>query len=125
MIHCNSGLNNISLSLTIPDDETSCPEPEEDPEVPVTPSEQKFEYPDGGWGWVVSFGSALSHFLVVGIGRSFGLFYLTLLDMFQDSAAATSLVVSIYNTTRQMLGKFMDNTFQGRHFDCLDGPRRR
>ena len=94
-----------SWRLSISDDETSCAEDEQEvPAAPASPKE-KF-YPDGGWGWVVALGSALSHFLVVGLGRSFGLFYLTLLDMFQDSAAATSLVVAIYNTTRQMLGKF-------------------
>jgi len=61
-------------------------------------------HPDGGWGWVIAAGSALCHFLVVGLGRSFGLFYLVLLDMFGQSAGLTSLVVAIFNTMRQCLG---------------------
>ncbi len=62
-------------------------------------------YPDGGWGWFVVAGSALAHFLVVGLGRSFGLFYLELLDRFQQSATATAWVIALHNTLRQMLGK--------------------
>ena len=32
------------------------------------PKEKKL-HPEGGWGWMVVLGSALAHFLVVGLGR--------------------------------------------------------
>lgn len=63
--------------------------------------------PDGGWGWVVVFGSTLIHFLIVGTGRCFGVFYLDLLDRFQHSASATSWVVAIFNTMRMAFGKLV------------------
>ena len=45
-------------------------------------------------------------FLVVGMGRSFGVFYLDLMDRFQGSAAATAWVVAIYNTLRMAFGMY-------------------
>ena len=63
--------------------------------------------PDGGWGWVVVAGSTLIHFLVVGMGRSFGVFYLDLLDRFRMSSSATSWVVAIYNTMRMAFGEIL------------------
>ncbi|ELT94270.1 hypothetical protein CAPTEDRAFT_88737, partial [Capitella teleta] len=48
--------------------------------------------PDGGYGWVVVVGCMLGHVLVVGTARGFGIFYVALIEKFQMSAAATSLV---------------------------------
>jgi len=60
--------------------------------------------PDGGWGWMVVLGSTLSHCLLPGLGRTFGVIYLVLLERFQESAGKTSLVLAIFNTCRQLFG---------------------
>ncbi len=73
-------------------------------DIPVTKTTQK-HYLDGGWGWWVVFGSALSHFLIVGTPRSFGIFYEELLDMFGQSASATAWTIALCNTTRMVIGK--------------------
>ena len=62
--------------------------------------------PDGGWGWFVVAGSTLIHFLIVGTGRCFGVFYLDLLDRFQQSALATAWVIAIFNTMRMAFGEY-------------------
>ncbi len=73
-------------------------------DITITKTTQK-RYLDGGWGWWVVFGSALSHFLIVGTPRSFGIFYEELLDMFEQSASATAWTIALCNTTRMVIGK--------------------
>ena len=52
--------------------------------------------PDGGWGWVVVFASFIAHCIADGCAFSFGIFYMTLKDSFNESDAKTSLVGSIF-----------------------------
>lgn len=50
---------------------------------------------DGGWGWMVVFGSFLIHVFADGIVYSFGIMVAELLDVFGESRALTSWVVSL------------------------------
>ena len=52
--------------------------------------------PDGGWGWAVVFASFIAHCIADGCAFSFGIFYMTLKDSFNESDAKTSLVGSIF-----------------------------
>ncbi|KAH7641473.1 monocarboxylate transporter 5-like [Dermatophagoides farinae] len=60
--------------------------------------------PDGGWGWMVVFGSFMIHVIADGIIYSFGLFYYELAKHFGESKTATSMVVSIMNGTTYCIG---------------------
>ena len=62
--------------------------------------------PDGGWGWMVVFGSFMIHVIADGIIYSFGLFYYELAKHFGESKTATSMVVSIMNGTTYCIGIF-------------------
>ena len=62
--------------------------------------------PDGGWGWLVVFGSFMLHVIADGIIYSFGLFYYELDKHFGESKTATSMVVSIMNGTTYCIGKW-------------------
>lgn len=63
--------------------------------------------PDGGWGWWVVFGSFMIHVIADGIIYSFGLFYFELVNHFNASKTATSMVVSIMNGTTYCIGKLI------------------
>ncbi|CAH1794226.1 unnamed protein product [Owenia fusiformis] len=52
--------------------------------------------PDGGWGWIVVFGSFICHLIADGIGFSFGVIYANLLEQFGESKAKTSWVASLF-----------------------------
>ena len=67
--------------------------------------EKKKRKMDGGWGWIVVLGSALSHFLIVGMGRTFGVFYEELMEMYKGTAFETSMVIAIFNTMRMVMGE--------------------
>lgn len=74
----------------------------------MKPSEKPKRYPvvpDGGWGWLVVFGSFMIHVLADGVIYSFGLFYYELVKHFGASKAVTSMVVSIMNGTTYCIGK--------------------
>ena len=61
--------------------------------------------PDGGWGWMVVAGSTLTHLLLVGMARSFGVLYVLLLLYFNSSNAATAWVTAIFNMVRTLNGR--------------------
>ena len=63
------------------------------------------EVPDGGWGWMVVAGSTLTHLLLVGMARSFGVLYVLLLLYFNSSNAATAWVTAIFNMVRTLNGR--------------------
>lgn len=63
---------------------------EEEEEIDVLPTP-----PDGGWGWMVVFGSFMIHVFADGFTYTFGIFYVHLLNYFQVSKAAASWIVSI------------------------------
>ena len=74
------------------------------PKCDVPRYSQKPQPLDGGWGWAVVFGSALGHFLLVGLARTLGVFFVDWVDRFGGSAAETVLVQSIFNTVRMVTG---------------------
>ena len=47
---------------------------------------------DGGWGWMVLFGSFMAYFIADGWAYSFGVYYVDLLEYFQESKGKTALV---------------------------------
>lgn len=51
--------------------------------------------PDGGWGWVVLFGSFVCYFIVDGWSYSFGVVFPTLLEYFEESRAKTALIAAL------------------------------
>ncbi|KAF7284159.1 hypothetical protein GWI33_022410 [Rhynchophorus ferrugineus] len=51
--------------------------------------------PDGGWGWMVVFGSFMIHVITDGVTYSFGIFYDEFLDYFNEGKAITSWILSI------------------------------
>ena len=51
--------------------------------------------PDGGWGWVVVFGSFMIHVIADGVAYSFGIFYIEFLDYFRESRGVTGWVGSL------------------------------
>lgn len=73
------------------------PSPEDTPPAP----------PDGGWGWVVTFSSFMTSFLVDGVCFTFGLLFSEFLDYFGESKGKTSLLGSVLNGAYLSLG--MDN----------------
>ena len=51
--------------------------------------------PDGGWGWVVVFGSFMLHVIGDGIIFSFGVFVENLVDYFESSKSAVGGIGSL------------------------------
>ncbi|XP_073833642.1 monocarboxylate transporter 1 [Musca autumnalis] len=51
--------------------------------------------PDGGWGWMVVFGSFMIHIITDGMTYSFGLFYDEFLVYFNEGKGYTAWIVSI------------------------------
>ena len=60
---------------------------------------------DGGHGWAVVFGGALTHFLLVGMARCLGIIYNALKIKFNTSAQETAWASALFNTTRTLIGK--------------------
>lgn len=52
-------------------------------------------YPDGGWGWMVVFGSFMIHVIADGIAYSFGVFVEDLKDYFDCSSADVGMIGSL------------------------------
>nr|CAH7728722.1 unnamed protein product [Callosobruchus chinensis] len=51
--------------------------------------------PDGGWGWMVVFGSFMIHVITDGVTYSFGIFYDEFLEYFKEGKGPTSWILSI------------------------------
>jgi len=61
--------------------------------------------PDGGWGWVVCFGSFLVNFILDGTMFSFGMLLLELLDYFHEGKAKTAWIGSSLLGMSMFMGK--------------------
>ncbi|XP_017768067.1 PREDICTED: monocarboxylate transporter 12 [Nicrophorus vespilloides] len=56
---------------------------------------KRIRAPDGGWGWVVVFGSFMIHVITDGVTYSFGIFYDEFLTYFNEGKGPTSWILSI------------------------------
>ncbi|XP_033758657.1 monocarboxylate transporter 9-like [Pecten maximus] len=63
--------------------------------------------PDGGWGWVVCFGSFVTNFVLDGTMFSFGVLLIDLLDFFGETKSKTSWVGSALVGMSMMMGPFV------------------
>ncbi|GAB1602507.1 monocarboxylate transporter 12-like [Argonauta hians] len=80
--------------------------------------------PDGGWGWLVVLGSAITHAIIGGLERSSGILYLELIDKFNKSATETAWVISLTSSTRLICGplaSFLGNRFSLRKVSVVGG----
>ncbi|XP_072349370.1 monocarboxylate transporter 13-like [Scyliorhinus torazame] len=59
------------------------------------------EQPDGGWGWMIVLAGFLSNCLLVGVTRSFGVFFAHFTRHFQESSSRVSWISSIAMATQQ------------------------
>ncbi|KAK3604658.1 hypothetical protein CHS0354_007201 [Potamilus streckersoni] len=62
--------------------------------------------PDGGWGWMIVFGTFMVHFILDGIFYSFGILFAEFVDYFHGSKSETSLVVSLAMGIPFLIGPF-------------------
>lgn len=62
--------------------------------------------PDGGWGWVVVFGSFMIHVIADGVAYSFGIFYIEFLDYFKGGRGETGWIGSLMVGITWGSGKF-------------------
>ncbi|XP_020378087.1 monocarboxylate transporter 13-like [Rhincodon typus] len=59
------------------------------------------ESPDGGWGWMIVLAGFLNNCLLVGVTRSFGVFFVHFTQYFQESSSRVSWITSIAMATQQ------------------------
>ena len=66
---------------------------------------ERSSVPDGGWGWVVVFGSFMIHVINDGISHSFGVFVEDLAEYFDSSKSAVGAVGSLMLGISFLVGK--------------------
>ncbi|OWF52043.1 monocarboxylate transporter 12-like [Mizuhopecten yessoensis] len=66
--------------------------------------EDELSPPDGGWGWVIVFGSLVIHIILFGIEKSSGIFFLKFDEKFHQSAIVTAWVTTLPGGLRLILG---------------------
>ncbi|OWF47509.1 monocarboxylate transporter 9-like isoform X2 [Mizuhopecten yessoensis] len=57
--------------------------------------EQELSAPDGGWGWLVVFGSLMIHIILFGIEKSSGILLKKFKEKFHESSSATAWVATL------------------------------
>lgn len=70
----------------------------------LTDEENKMSIPDGGWGWMVVFGSFMIHVIADGITYSLGIFYSEWVQYFRSSKGTTAWVGSLVPATTYLVG---------------------
>jgi len=109
-------------------------------EIEDVKNRSKQTVPDGGWGWMVVFGSFMIYVIADGIKFSFGILVEDFVDYFECSKSAVGGVGSLMMAVSFCSGKYMihgipydsdnvDNNFQfqslnPRILDALRLPRR-
>lgn len=63
--------------------------------------------PDGGWGWLVLFGSTLVNVLVPGTVKSFGVLFVEFLEVFDASSVAAAWIPALCYFLYSSLGKLI------------------
>ena len=61
----------------------------------ISSSQHHIPIPDGGWGWVIVFGSFMISLLTDGFSYTSGVFYEKFLKEYKESEAVTSIFVSV------------------------------
>lgn len=59
--------------------------------------------PDGGWGWIVLFGSSVAFFIADGWSYSFGVLFPSIVEYFDESRGATALVGTLLYATPMII----------------------
>ncbi|XP_078389887.1 monocarboxylate transporter 13-like [Cetorhinus maximus] len=59
------------------------------------------EVPDGGWGWMIVLAGFLNNCLLVGITRSFGVFFIQFTQYFRETSSHVSWITSIAMAMQQ------------------------
>jgi hypothetical protein len=67
--------------------------------------------PDGGWGWLVLFGSTLVNVLIPGTIKSFGVLFAAFIDDFNTSSADAAAIPGICYFLYSSLGSTPDREF--------------
>ena len=60
--------------------------------------------PDGGWGWMCVLGCSLIHFILGGIGKSYGLIHVALTESLNESDFAVSWIHALSVCCRMCMG---------------------
>ncbi|XP_050298256.1 monocarboxylate transporter 14-like [Anthonomus grandis grandis] len=68
--------------------------------------EAKPRIPDGGWGWLVVFGSLFINLVSDGVGSTFGILNIQFLQEFEASNSATSFIGSLFLSVPLLAGPF-------------------
>ncbi|XP_033228377.1 monocarboxylate transporter 9 [Belonocnema kinseyi] len=76
-------------------DELQEVEENDSPMQEISEKESQPPPPDGGWGWVVVFGSFMIHIVTDGVTYSFGVLFEKLINYFDEGTGATAWIVSI------------------------------
>lgn len=73
--------------------------------------EDEWEYvpPDGGWGWLILFGSTLVNLLIPGTIKSFGVLFVEFIETFEASPAAAAWIPALCYFLYSSLGKIEIN----------------
>ncbi len=50
---------------------------------------------DGGWGWMIVLGGFANLFVILGIAKSLGIVFVSLLEFYDSSAAGTAVLFSL------------------------------
>ena len=61
--------------------------------------------PDGGWGWLVLFGSTLVNVLIPGTIKSFGVLFVEFLEVFEASPSTAAWIPALCYFLYSSLGK--------------------
>lgn len=79
-------------------------ENEENERTLKNPEKNDIDIPDGGWGWMVVFGSFMIHVIADGITYSLGIFYYEWVQYFRSSKGTTAWVGSLVPATTYLVG---------------------
>ena len=73
--------------------------------------------PDGGWGWMCVLGCSVIHFILGGIGKSYGLIHVALTESLEATDFAVSWIHALTVCCRMCMGPLASMLF-ARGFSC-------
>lgn len=68
-------------------------------------SEYDLVPPDGGWGWLILFGSCLTNILIPGTIKSFGVLFVEFVEAYKTTPTKASWIPSLCYFLYSSLGK--------------------